>query len=202
MSDSVTRIDLIRHGEVATSGLFCAHDDEPLSENGWRCLEQLTKDYQPQLVVSSPSRRCRSFASEFAANADLPLLLNDDFRELDFGDWLGRSSADLWQEESALMYTLLNDPLNYVAPNGEAMSEFIRRVQLGWDDLLTAQQGKHLALFCHSGVIRVLLAMLLDIPYRNTVRFDIAYASATRVTVFADRSCAVNAVATRCLSDD
>ena len=53
----VTHIDVVRHGEVATPGLFCAPPEEPLSELGWKQLQRTTQNVSYEQVISSPSRR-------------------------------------------------------------------------------------------------------------------------------------------------
>ena len=50
----VTRIDLVRHGEVATPGLFCASPDEPLSEVGWQQLSDTTERW----LILAISKSC------------------------------------------------------------------------------------------------------------------------------------------------
>jgi broad specificity phosphatase PhoE len=43
--------------------------------------------------------------------------------------------------------------------------------------------GQNVAIVCHGGVIRMLLALLLDLPLPKTAAFKIEYASLTEVAI-------------------
>jgi broad specificity phosphatase PhoE len=44
-------------------------------------------------------------------------------------------------------------------------------------------RGQNVAVFCHGGVIRMLLAILLDLPLPKTNAFEVEYASITQVAL-------------------
>ncbi len=198
--DSTTFIDLVRHGRVATPGLFCASTDEPLSETGWEQLTATTKTAQVDQVITSSSRRCAEFAQHFAQELGLPLQTINGFQEMHFGDWIGLSAADIWQKDATLLRTLWESPQDFTAPNGESMLEFAERIEHSWHELLTQYGGKRLLVFTHAGVIRVLLAQALGVPYKNTTGFDLAYGSAVRMRVYEDGVVSVYGLGVRDLS--
>nr|CAA6829579.1 MAG: Alpha-ribazole-5'-phosphate phosphatase (EC [uncultured Thiotrichaceae bacterium] len=201
MSNSPTYIDVIRHGQVATPGLFCATTDEPLSKEGWQQLKTTTMMAQADQVITSPSQRCCEFAKQFAQKHEIPLQTLNTFQEMHFGDWVGLSAVDVWQQDSALLQTLWNDPQQFISPNGEALLEFAERVEHGWYELLEQYSGKHVLVFTHGGVIRVLLALVLGISYKNTLGFDITYGSAVRMRVYADGVVSVYGLGVNNLAD-
>ena len=47
--------------------------------------------------------------------------------------------------------------------------------------ILEAHVGQTVAIFCHGGVIRMFLSILLDIPLRKTSLFEVDYASLTQI---------------------
>ena len=47
-------------------------------------------------IVTSPLLRCQAFAERQSMKLDLPLSVEPDLRELDFGDWEGRLLKDVW----------------------------------------------------------------------------------------------------------
>lgn len=197
MSDSeqqITYVDLVRHGRVATPDLFCAHPGEPLSEVGWQQLETTTQNARPDIVLTSPSRRCHDFAEYRSKQMECPLVVIKRFQEMDFGQWVGCSTRSIWERDEDLLTVLWQEPLEFSAPDGESMVGFIGRVQSGWQELFRQHAGKRVLLFTHGGVIRVLLAMALDIPYQKTLGFDLAYGSATRLRVYADGGMSVYGV--------
>ena len=50
-------------------------------------------------------------------------------------------------------------------------------------EILSGHPGQNVAVFCHGGVIRMILAILLDLPLPKTNSFEIEYASITQVAV-------------------
>lgn len=188
---STTQIDVLRHGKVLTPHLFCAASDEPLSLEGWQQLVKTTKHYQPDQVLSSPSVRCLSFAQDFSAKRTIPLHVEQRIQEMNFGDWVGKSSQAIWEKDQAAMQQLWSDPLNFTAPKGESMLAFIQRVKAAWDDFTTLYTGKRILLVTHGGVIRVLLAQSLGIDYAQTLRFELGYGQAARFHVYVDGSSSV-----------
>lgn len=200
MGDSTTYIDLVRHGRVATPGLFCAATDEPLSAEGREQLDTTTAAAQADQIITSPSRRCYEFANQFAQAHALPAQTFNAFQEMNFGDWIGLAATEVWQRDPTLLQTLWASPLDFTAPNGEALTEFAERVEHSWHELLAQHGGKRVLVFTHGGVIRVLLAMALGIPYKNTMQFDLDYGSAVRVRVYEDGAVSVYGLGVRDLS--
>lgn len=200
MNDTTTFIDLVRHGQVATAGLFCAASNEPLSHTGWQQLEITTHAAQADQVITSPSLRCSNFATQFAQQHDLPLQTVNALQEMHFGDWIGLPATAIWQQDPERLKTLWASPADFIAPQGETFTEFVDRIEHSWHELLTQQCGKRLLVFTHGGVIRVLLALALGIPYKQTLCFDLGYGSAVRMRVYADGAVSVYGLGIRDLS--
>lgn len=72
-------------------------------------------------IVSSPLERCRQTAGAlFDARDDVvPLRIDDDLSECDYGDWQGRPLAELATEP--LWQTVQRHPASAVFPGGESM---------------------------------------------------------------------------------
>lgn len=181
-----TTVDLLRHGQVVTPNLFCAPSNEPLGNHGWKQLTLATQAGQWDIVISSPSRRCHDFARLLAQRLGCPFGVDPRFGEMDFGDWIGKSQSDIWEQYPELMQQLWYQPRRFIAPNGEAMEDFIDRVQQAWDELQHRYAGQNILLLTHAGVIRVVLAKVLDILYQRSLRFEVGYAQLTRVRTYPD----------------
>ena len=181
-----TTVDLLRHGQVVTPDLFCAPSNEPLGNHGWKQLTLATNPGKWDIVISSPSRRCHDFARLLAQRLDCPFAVDARFGEMNFGDWIGKTHTAIWEQEPELMQHLWYQPRRFIAPNGEAMEDFIDRVQAGWQDLQTCYAGQNVLLLTHAGVIRVVLAKVLDILYQRSLRFEVGYAQLTRVRTYPD----------------
>jgi len=184
-------IDLLRHGELQTSGLFCADEDEPLSDKGLQQLVAATQSGQWDVIISSPSRRCREFAETLSPQQS-DLIIDEHFQEMDFGRWIGVPYAHLWRKEPERLQALWDSPETFIAPDGESMQHFIERVQAGWQTLLddyakpTLHKRQSILLITHAGVIRNILAHTLKIPHASTLSFDISYARFTRLHYYPD----------------
>jgi broad specificity phosphatase PhoE len=190
-SATPTTIDLLRHGQVATPNLFCAPSHEPLGISGWKQLTLATQHGQWEAIVTSPSRRCHDFARLLAQRVGCPFAVEERFGEMDFGRWVGMTQDDIWAQEPELMQQLWYQPRRFIAPGGEAMEDFITRVHDGWADLQAQYAGQHVLVLTHAGVIRVVLAKVLDILYQKSLRFEVGYAQTTRLKVYPDGVCSV-----------
>lgn len=187
LNSKSTRVDLLRHGELQTSGLFCANETEQLSDKGFQQLSKATKNKQWDLIVSSPYQRCQKYAERLAQKQPHKLIILDSFKEMDFGRWTNQPQITIWEHNSTLLKQLWDTPENFIAPDGEAMIAFIKRVNQGWLELIKQYQGQSILVLTHAGVIRCILANTLNIPYKSTLAFNIGYAKYTRLHCYPDQ---------------
>ena len=68
-------------------------------------------------------------------------------------------------------------------PNGESGKTFRARVEPCLREIIQKHPGENVAIFCHGGVIRMLLAILLELPLPKTNSFEVEYASITQVAL-------------------
>ena len=104
MSDSnaVTTVDLLRHGSCEGGEIYRGSTDSTLSEEGWQQMrDALAPAAGWHSIVSSPLSRCRLFADAFGADAQLPVSHEEAFREVHFGEWEGRTAADVAADDAA-----------------------------------------------------------------------------------------------------
>lgn len=188
-----THVDLLRHGQVATQGLFCATAQEPLSTEGWNQLKQATQNGQWDVVITSPFRRCHDFAKTIKQRLGCEFVVEPRFQEMDFGDWMGQKQSWIWEHDAEHLSKLWQQPRSFVAPNGESMENFSLRVHDAWSDLQTVYAGERVLVVTHAGVMRVLLGKTLDILYAKTLRFNIPHASFTRISAYEDGECSLEA---------
>jgi broad specificity phosphatase PhoE len=64
-------------------------------------------------------------------------------------------------------------------PGGETLDRFRDRVGRALEQIVCNSTGQRVAVYAHGGVIRMALAILLDLPLRKFEHFEIDYASAT-----------------------
>ena len=184
MSELVTTIDLLRHGEPVGGRKYRGQTDDPLSEKGWQQMRDAVGAHRLwQHIVSSPLARCQAFALELARKQSLPLSFDERFMEVNFGAWEGKTAAQLCADDPHVIERFKRDPLKQRPAGAEPLEDFFARVREAWFDLIEAHAGKHVLLVCHAGVIRMALANALNLPLASTYQIDVPSAGLTRIEV-------------------
>lgn len=164
-----------------------------LTENGWRQMRQavgLDNDFLPAPVipgwthlVSSPLLRCQEFAVKVGKTTGLDVAVIEDWQEIDYGDWDGMPAVE-WRKIAADQFRAFRDDLSALAPpNGETFLQFRDRVLTAWKQLSEYQDGAHILLVTHGGVMRVLLPTVLGMPLNRSFPLHIPFACFSRVVV-------------------
>ncbi|MBX9650862.1 MAG: histidine phosphatase family protein [Xanthobacteraceae bacterium] len=125
------------------------------------------------LAVCSPARRTR----ETARMLKLDPIDEPDFAEQDFGDWTGRLHNDLEVELGAAYRNFWQSAAGNRPPGGESFADQIERARRG----LARLPAGDAVLVVHSGTIRALLAIALDLAPDHALRFVIDPLSLTRI---------------------
>lgn len=169
-------LDLLRHGETVSGGGFRGRLDDELSTTGWTQLRAAVADKGPwQRIVSSPLRRCAGFAGELAEQQQLPLELEPDLRELDFGDWEGCTAAELMIEHSDELGRFWRDPYGYTPPGGEPVTAFESRILAAIERLTDRCAGERVLLITHAGVMRLLLAQARGLLRERLLEVEVGH---------------------------
>ena len=153
---------LLRHGETEWSrtGKHTSVTDVPLTEEGEaraRALEPVLAHRDFRLVLSSPRRRAVRTAE--LAGFGGRIETTDDLAEFDYGDYEGRTSAEIHEDRPG--WDLWRDG----APGGETAAEVrvrVERVIARAQPVLDA--GQDVLLVAHGHVLRALAAAWIDLP--------------------------------------
>ncbi|QBF28013.1 histidine phosphatase family protein [Pseudomonas tructae] len=182
-------IDLLRHGETELGGGLRGSLDDALTVKGWAQMRAAVKAGGPwDALVSSPLQRCARFAEELGAQLRLPLHLAPGLQELHFGEWEGRSAADLMLTHEAELGQFWADPYACTPPGGEPVADFSKRVLQAIDALHQGHAGKHLLLVTHGGVMRLLLARARGLPREQLLQVEVSHGALHRLAYSADGS--------------
>ncbi|MBA1278549.1 histidine phosphatase family protein [Stutzerimonas stutzeri] len=181
-------LDMLRHGETVSGGGFRGRLDDELTEAGWQQLRSAVTGAGPwQRIISSPLLRCAQFAEELAAQRKLPLELEPDLRELDFGDWEGRTAAELMVDQSDALGCFWSDPYGFTPPGGERLIEFEARVLTVIERITDRFAGERILLITHAGVMRLLLAEARGLPRGQLLQVEVSHGAMCGLkTGFAD----------------
>ena len=169
------RLYLIRHGEVegAEAGRLLGRTDAPLSERGReqsRQLAELLSTARLSSVHCSDLQRAKTMADIIAKRSNLEVQESSAWREIDMGEWEGRTFAAIHHEAPELVTQLINDPASFMYPHGESFAGFTARVRLALDQLLKTHDNSNIALITHGGVCRVIVGDALGMPAQNWLR--------------------------------
>jgi broad specificity phosphatase PhoE len=183
-----TRLLLIRHGEVETryQKKFGGSIDMDLSPKGRRqagILAGYLRRKTIDAIYASPMKRVQqTLAPTLKLNGQEQTML-DELREIDFGDWTGLGWQEVEDRFKFPSHQWLDQIQGRGVPNGESGTRFRRRVEPCLRRMIAKHRGRNIAVFCHGGVIRMILAILLKLPLPKTNHFEIEYTSITQVAL-------------------
>lgn len=181
------QLTLVRHSSLDISPNICyGQSDIDVSEkfhDELVLLQNKLTTFKFDAVYSSPLMRCRKLAQALCAAPAInvaPKEINIDFRlqELNFGDWeltpwddIPRETFDVWA----------NDYANLAPPNGETFTQLHDRTKCFVADVNHHSKGQHILVITHGGVIRSVLAEVLNMPLKGLFRFAVDHVSVTQI---------------------
>ena len=183
-----TRLLLIRHAEVEAryQGVFGGRIDMELSPRGHEQAAILARYLHAKplcAIYASPMKRVEQTLAPLLRNgAPTPVIL-PDLREVDFGDWTGLNWDQVQEKFAVSAFTWLDQLECGGIANAECGETFRDRVEPCLDRILADHRGQLVAIFCHGGIIRMLLSILLRWPLSSMAMFEIEYASLTQVAL-------------------
>lgn len=188
MDEDVTTLYLMRHGEVEERyhHIFGGRVDMDLSALGRQqalVLGQYVKRFEFDVLYVSPMKRALATADPVGKEQGLKAEVVDELREVDFGEWTGKTWMQVGEEYGINVFTWLDELIAGRVKDAEKGLDFLGRVGAATDQILAANVGRRVGIVCHGGVIRAMLAHLLGIPLGMWGAIDIAYASVSRVEV-------------------
>ena len=183
-----TRVLLVRHAEVEVRyhKIFGGTIDMNISPRGHEqagLRAKFLRTWSLDAVYASPMKRVQQTLAPFLENGAPPQTIVADLREVDFGDWTGLNWEQVCQKFHLLTHEWLEHIERGVAPNGESGPQFRKRVEPAVRQIIKKHPGQTVGIFCHGGVIRMILSILLEIPLPRTNMFEIEYAGVTQIAL-------------------
>ncbi|MFC4061285.1 bifunctional RNase H/acid phosphatase [Planomonospora corallina] len=198
-TSAATTLVLLRHGQTPLSveRRFSGLGDPELTAEGLAqaaaAADRLAREpYGIQAIVSSPLRRARATAEAVAARTGLEVTVDDDLREVDFGEWEGRTFTEIqrhWPDELAAW---LADP-SVAPPGGESFEAAARRVEAARDRLVERYEGRTVLAVSHVTPIKTLLRLALTAPATALYRMHLDLACVSLIEYYADGPAVVKA---------
>lgn len=188
-----TTIVMVRHGvtELTERKVFSGSGGENpgLNERGWeqarRAASFLARGDGIDVIVSSPLQRTQDTAQALAEEFGLSVVIDEGFRETNFGDWDGHSFGEIMQrwpnELDAWLASMAVAP-----PGGENFEVVRERVNEARLRVLAEHAGKRVAVISHVTPIKLLVREALSAPMSVLHTLEVAPASVTTTAWWQD----------------
>ena len=175
----MSRLILIRHAEPVEDarGLCYGSLDFGLSPAGRDHALSIATALEPvdyEAVYASPRRRAQETAKPLG-----DVIVDDDLREIDFGDFEGRRYEEIEETEPELYRAWMKSPTTVRFPNGESYADVRLRALAAFTRIRAAHACA--VVVTHGGVIRAGLAEWLGMPGEMIFRLDQSYGGVTVV---------------------
>ncbi|MBC8159657.1 MAG: histidine phosphatase family protein [Roseiflexaceae bacterium] len=166
-----TNLYIIRHGEAFSNvdgTLGGERGDKGLTERGFAQAHALAAhlEHKPigaEVLYASTLLRARQTAEAIAPALGLPIIFDDEIQELRPGPEVDGLHFAAVRERYPQIDHFLRDVFTPLGPDGESWAMFQARVSAALDRIITAHQGKKIALVAHGGVVEVSFLSLLGL---------------------------------------
>lgn len=137
-----------------------------------------------QHIISSPLSRCLEFSRELASELQIPFSVEEQVKEIGFGDWEGKTPDEILAEDKDALAHFYQDPVRN-RPNGaEPLDVFSNRVWNAYQNILQTHEGKHVLIVAHAGVARAITASILKMSLDDVYsRLQIQYGAIIRSAI-------------------
>lgn len=196
-----TTLVLLRHGEtpLTPQKRFSGSGgtDPALSATGEdqaaRAAHALAAGAQGTIdtVLASPLTRTRQTAEAVATRLGLPVTLDEDLRETDFGAWEGLTFGEVQGRHPEDLTAWLADPEAHPTGGGESFAETAVRIEAASRRLAKEHAGRTVLLVTHVTPIKTLVQLALGAPLSSLFRMELSAASISTVAYYADGNASV-----------
>jgi probable phosphoglycerate mutase len=173
----MTTFYLVRHGACDGLGetLWGRAPRVVLNEEGKAQAQRVAERFgrvKLDAVYSSPLERALETAEAIARAANLEVKQNAAFNEVDFGDWSGKSFAELERDERWRRFNTQRSVTK--VPGGESFLDMQARVVAELDRLSAQHREKTVVIVSHADVIKAAVGYVSGTPIDLLQRFEIS----------------------------
>jgi probable phosphoglycerate mutase len=185
----MTRFLLIRHGNTDAVGKRLAGRTKGvhLNEEGKEQVQKLSarlKGLPISALYSSSLERALETAEPISRLLNQRIIVNDDFLELDFGDWTNKMIDEVKNDPQFNRFNIFRSSARI--PGGELMPEAQLRIINGMQKLCGQHEGETIAIVSHGDIIKAAITYYAGIHLDLFQRIEISPASVSIVEVFDD----------------
>lgn len=176
------RFYVIRHGETEPNTRFACigRIDVPLNEKGTNQATELCDKLKAEadVIYVSPLLRARQTIEPYIkSHPDVPVIIQPNIIERDFGIWEDLSFKDIEKADPVLYDEWQRNYVEYRIPNGESLTDVQKRVDKFLGEILKQNDGKTVFLMTHLCTARHIIAGLLGLDVHKSRCFTLKNAS-------------------------
>ncbi len=167
-----TTLYLLRHGSTIfneDSDRFCGRTDPSLSSIGIKQINKIALELKNILsvshIVTSPLKRAVESAEIINRELASPYIVNNDIREIDFGEWEGLTKAEINVKYPDVMQKWFLRPDLTIPPGGETPQDVVKRA-ISFRKQVIEKEGAIL-IVSHKTFLRIAMCTWLSIPLEN-----------------------------------
>ena len=194
-----TRLLLLRHGqtELSRERRYSGRGNPELTDAGRRqaadAARYLGERGGISAVVSSPLQRAYDTAAAAADALGLPVTVDDDLIETDFGEWEGLTFAEAAERHPDLHGRWLRDT-TLRPPGGESFDDVTERVRRARDRIVAEHGNGTVLVVSHVTPIKTMLRIALGAGASILHRLHLDLASLSIAEFYADDGASVRLV--------
>jgi alpha-ribazole phosphatase/probable phosphoglycerate mutase len=186
-----TRIYLVRHGQVEghKEKRYNGHANVSLTQLGREQSDRVCDSLAGQplsAVYSSDLDRSRYCAELIAATHDLTVSTHESLRELNLGEWEGRTWAELQKTYPDDWQARLRDLVNFQVPGGESLQNAADRIRPTIQKIIENHPNDDVALVAHGGANRIILLDAIGAALGQAFSIEQDYGCLNIIDYFAD----------------
>ncbi len=194
-----TRILLLRHGqtELSVQRRYSGRGNPELTELGREQAAQAARYLASRggiaAVISSPLSRAKETAAAAAGALGVPLTVDNDLIETDFGKWEGLTFSEASERDPELHRQWLSDT-SITPPEGESFDTVHHRVRRARNRIIAEHGGATVLVVSHVTPIKTLLRLALDAGPSLLYRLHLDLASLSIAEFYSDGPASVRLV--------
>lgn len=163
------KLYIVRHGKTLFNQkhLIQGCCDSPLTAEGIQQAQNLHDQLENtpfHACYVSPMPRAIETATIITQDRDIPLFINNNLKEFNFGSIEGDS-----EEKLKTIYPILHGQ-TVDGFDGNNMPDFTKRILKGLDEIHAKNKEGNILVVTHSGVITALLNAISNLPEKDIIR--------------------------------
>ena len=163
--DSITRFGILRHATTQWNQQkrIQGQKDSPLTFEGIQQAKSwglVFKDQVWDQILTSDTKRALKTATLINISLRIDLKCDKRLREQNWGQWTGKTLANLKKEKSALLFEQEKTGWQFCPPGGESRNTVLKRSIEALKEAATKWSGKNILIVTHEGVIKCLIYYL------------------------------------------